>query len=118
MPMPLNWKGVFPAITTPFRQDGSVDHDFLLKHGKWMLDSGCHGLIPCGSLGEGATLTFEEKVAVLKTCVQACGDRPVIPGIAALSTAEAIRFAKTAEEVGCKGIMVLPPYAYSTDWHE
>jgi 4-hydroxy-tetrahydrodipicolinate synthase len=69
-------------------------------------------------LGEGATLSFEEKVAVLETCVDACGGKPVIPGVAALSTHEAIRFAKKAEEVGCRGLMVLPPYAYSTDWRE
>src|ERR1043165_5811691 len=74
--MPLDWTGVFPAITTPFFQDGSVDHPFLATHTKWMLDAGCHGLVPCGSLGEGATLTFDEKVAVLKTCVEACGDKP------------------------------------------
>src|SRR5579862_1651598 len=116
--MPLNWSGVFPAITTPFREDGSIDHSFLVKHATWMLDAGCHGLIPCGSLGEGATLSFEEKVAVMKTCVDAAGDLPVIPGIAALSTAEAIRLAKAAEGNGCKGLMVLPPYAYSTDWRE
>lgn len=116
--MPLNWSGVFPAITTPFDENGSVDHDFLAKHARWMYDAGCHGLIPCGSLGEGATLTLEEKTQVLSTCVNAREDLPVIPGIAALSTAEAIRFAKIAEDQGCKGLMVLPPYAYSTDWRE
>jgi 1-pyrroline-4-hydroxy-2-carboxylate deaminase len=116
--MPLDWTGVFPAITTPFRDDGSVDHEFLAKHTEWMLGAGCHGLVPCGSLGEGATLNFDEKVAVLKTCVEASGDKPVIPGVAALSTQEAVKFARTAEEVGCRGLMVLPPYAYSTDWRE
>lgn len=116
--MPLNWSGVFPAITTPFREDGSLDHNFLHRHGNWMLSAGCHGLIPCGSLGEGATLSFEEKVAVMKTCVEAAGDKPVIPGIAALSTSDAVKLAKAAADVGCRGLMVLPPYAYSTDWRE
>lgn len=114
----MNWSGVFPAITTPFRDDGSVDHDFLAKHARWMIDAGCHGLIPCGSLGEGSTLSFDEKVAVMKTCVEAARDKPVIPGIAALSTADAVRLAKSAEAAGCRGLMVLPPYAYSTDWRE
>src|ERR1044072_342401 len=116
--MPLNWSGVFPAITTPFRESGEVDHEFLAKHAKWMLDAGCHGLIHCGSLGQGGPLTFEEKVDVLKTCVAASGEKPVLPGVAALATADAVRFAQIAEDVGCKGLMVLPPYAYSTDWHE
>ncbi len=115
----LNFTGVFPAITTPFLADGSVDHDFLKKHVTWLIDEGNHGIVPCGSLGEGATLTFAEKVAVLESCVAAVGDRvPIIPGIAALSTADAITFARTAESVGCRGLMVLPPYAYSTDWRE
>jgi len=114
----MNWAGVFPAITTPFREDGSIDHNFLHRHANWMLGAGCHGLIPCGSLGEGSTLSFDEKVAVMKTCVEASGGKPVIPGIAALSTAEAIKLAKAAEANGCAGLMVLPPYAYSTDWRE
>ncbi|MFI5385414.1 MAG: dihydrodipicolinate synthase family protein [Fimbriimonadales bacterium] len=116
--MSLHWSGVFPAITTPFREDGSVDHNFLHRHGNWMLGAGCHGLIPCGSLGEGATLSFDEKIAVIKTCVESAGDKPVIPGIAALSTADAVKLAKSAEDLGCRGLMVLPPYAYSTDWRE
>src|SRR5579862_3166505 len=111
--MPLNWTGVFPAITTPFRDDGLIDHNFLHRHANWMLGAGCHGLIPCGSLGEGSTLSFDEKVAVMKTCVEAADGKPVIPGIAALSTPEAVKLARAAEDHGCRGLMVLPPYAYS-----
>lgn len=116
--MPIDWAGVFPAITTPFHENGSIDFDFLASHAAGMLAEGCHGLIPCGSLGESATLTFEEKIQILRTCVDAAGTRPVIPGIAALSTAEAIRLARAAEQLGCRGLMILPPYAYSTDWRE
>lgn len=116
--MPLNWRGVFPAITTPFREDGSIDHNFLHRHTNWMLGAGCHGIVPCGSLGEGATMSFDEKVAVMKTCFDASAGKPVIPGIAALSTREAVNLAKAAEDNGCRGLMVLPPYAYSTDWRE
>lgn len=115
----VNFTGVFPAITTPFLENGLVDHDFLKQHVTWLIDEGNHGIVPCGSLGEGATLSFDEKVAVMASCVAAVGDRvPIIPGIAALSTAEAVKLAQTAQEVGCKGLMVLPPYAYSTDWRE
>jgi 4-hydroxy-tetrahydrodipicolinate synthase len=110
--------GVIPAITTPFRPDGSVDHATLAAHARWMLAAGCTGLVPCGSLGEGATLDFEEKLAVIATCVQAAEGRPVIPGIAALATAEAARLARAAEAAGAQGLMVLPPYVYVGDWPE
>jgi len=110
---------VIPAITTPFKKDLSVDHAFLAEHAAWMVDEGCIGVVPGGSLGEAATLTFEEKVAVVRTLVGAVGERaPVIPGGAALATAEAVRFAQAVEAEGARGLMVLPPYVYSTGWRE
>lgn len=113
------WRGVIPAITTPFTASGEVDHDFLARHAVQMIDAGCTGIVALGSLGEVATLTFDEKLAVLRTLVRALGDRaPVIPGVAALSTAEAVKFAREAQAIGCRGLMVLPPYVYSSDWHE
>ncbi len=113
------WRGVIPAITTPFAADGQVDHAFLAKHANQLIDAGCTGIVPLGSLGEAATLTFEEKVEIIRTLVKALNGRaPVIPGIAALSTAEAVRLAKEAKALGCSGLMVLPPYVYSTDWRE
>jgi 1-pyrroline-4-hydroxy-2-carboxylate deaminase len=112
----MKWQGVIPAITTPFREDLSVDHDFLAKHAAWMIDQGCSGLVALGSLGEGATLEFDEKVAVLQTCLRT--KAPVVASISALSTQAAVRMANKAEEIGCSGLMVLPPYVYSTDWRE
>jgi dihydrodipicolinate synthase/N-acetylneuraminate lyase len=117
--MHLDWTGVIPAITTPFTADLAVDHAFLAEHARWMVDAGCTGVVPIGSLGEGATLSADEKRDVLRTCVRAVGDRvPVIPGIAALSTAEAVRLARVAQDAGCAGLMVLPPYVYSSDTRE
>ena len=113
------WHGVLPAITTPFTADGQVDHAFLAKHAVQMMDAGCKGIVPLGSLGEAATLSFDEKTAILRTLVKALDGRgPVIPGIAALSTDEAVRLAKEAKAIGCSALMVLPPYVYSTDWRE
>lgn len=113
------WHGVIPAITTPFTADGQVDHAFLAEHARTMIDAGCTGIVPLGSLGEAATLSFEEKLAIMRTLVKALDGRaPVIPGIAALSTDEAVRLAKEAKAIGCGGLMVLPPYVYSTDWRE
>jgi 4-hydroxy-tetrahydrodipicolinate synthase len=117
--MKMLWKGVIPAITTPFDEQLKVDHPALSKHCAWMIDSGCTGVVGLGSLGEGATLAAAEKAEVLKTCVAALGARaPVVAGISALSTAEAVTLAKTAEEAGCSGLMVLPPYVYLGDWRE
>ena len=117
--MNVNWRGVIPAITTPFNTDGSIDHEFFAAHCRWLVDAGCIGIVPLGSLGEGATLGLGEKTALLETALGAVGDRvPIIPGIAALATAEAVQLAQTAAELGCSGLMVLPPYVYSTDWRE
>ena len=115
----MNWKGVIPAITTNLNADLTVDHAALAKHGRWMIDSGCTGLVLCGSLGEAATLTFDEKIAIVRTCVAAVGARaPVVLGIASLSTSEAVAMAKAAEQAGSEGMMVLPPSVSSSDWPE
>lgn len=111
------WRGVLPAITTPFDENLVVDHVFLTRHVQWLVENGCIGLVALGSLGEAATLTFDEKVAILKSCVAAV-DVPVVAGVSALSTAEAVALAQEAEMVGCKGLMVLPPYVYKGDWRE
>ena len=117
--MPSFWQGVLPAITTPFLDDGSVDHVFLARHVGQMLRAGCTGIVPLGSLGETATLSLDEKIAVLKTVIKAVDGRgAVVPGVAALATADAVQFAETAQALGCDGLMVLPPYVYSTDWRE
>ena len=117
--MKMQWQGVIPAMTTPFDEKLNVDHAALAKHCTWMIDSGCTGVVALGSLGEGGTLALDEKVQVLKTCVQAVAGRaPVVAGVSALSTAEAVTFAKSAETAGCSGLMVLPPYVYLGDWRE
>ncbi len=115
----MKWQGVIPAQTTPFRDDYSIDHGFLAKHAAWMIDGGCSGIVALGSLGEGATLTWPEKLAVLKTLRGALGDaRPLVAGISSLATKEAVELARAAADAGCAALMVLPPYVYSTDWRE
>ncbi len=73
-----------------------------------------------GSLGEGATLEHDEKLAILKTAVKASKAKgtPVVAAISALSTRNAVQLAKEAEKAGCSGLMVLPPYVYTSDWRE
>jgi 4-hydroxy-tetrahydrodipicolinate synthase len=115
----MNWKGVIPAITTNLAADLTVDHAALAVHCRWMIDSGCTGLVVGGSLGEAATLSFEEKITIVRTSVAAVAGRaPVVLGIASLSTLEAVALAKAAEQAGAQGLMVLPPYVYSSDWRE
>ena len=115
----MNWKGVMPAITTCFSEDLHVDHDFVGAHCRWLLDNGCTGIVALGSLGEGATLSFDEKLDILRTCVGAVHGRgPVVASISALTTAEAVDLAKAATDIGCDGLMVLPPYVYKGDWRE
>ena len=116
--MSIQWKGVMPATLTQFNADLSIDHALMAQHGKWLIEHGCSAIVVHGSLGEGATLSFEEKVALQKTYVDALPGTPIIPGIAALSTKEAVDLAKAAKDNGCRGLMVLPPYLYSSDWRE
>jgi len=113
------WKGVMPAMTTAFKSDFSLDHQSISKRAKWMIESGCTGLVLLGSLGEAAALSFAEKKDVLETVRKAVGPKvPVVAAISGLSTAETVALAEMAAEVGCDGLMVLPPYVYRGDWRE
>ena len=115
----MKWYGVMPAMTTCLDGDLKVDHAFMNRHAQWLLDKGCTGIVLLGSLGQGATLTFEEKEAILRNMTAAIGDRaPVVAAISALSTEESVALAKAAEQAGCSGLMVLPPYVYCGDWRE
>lgn len=115
----MQWNGVMPAMTTCFDQHLQVDHAFMAKHANWMIDNGCTGLVMLGSLGEAATLTAEEKIAILSNMVKTADNRvPVVAAISSLSTAESVHLAKAANDAGCSGLMVLPPYVYKGDWRE
>ena len=114
----MKWYGVMPAITTCFDEDLHVDHNFMTRHVEWLLGNGCAGIIALGSLGEAATLTVAEKEAILRNVHAAAKQAPVVAAISALSTDEAVALAKSAEQAGCSGLMVLPPYVYRGDWPE
>jgi len=115
----MNWNGVLPAITTCFDTQLQVDHEFVGRHARRLLEAGCTGIVALGSLGEAATLTTEEKAAILATLRREMGGRaPLVAGISALSTGEAVELAQAAERAGCAGLMVLPPYVYAGDWRE
>lgn len=113
------WAGVFTAITTPFDKSLAVDHAFLAEHANWLVSSGCTGIVALGSLGEAATLQFEEKIQIVSTLRKALPKHvPVIAGIAGLATAECVSLAQRVRDAGGDGLMVLPPYVYRGDWRE
>jgi len=115
----MKWQGVMPAITTPFREDLSVDAELLVNQIDALVAAGCTGVVALGSLGEGGSLSFDEKKAVLRLCREALrGRAPLVAGVAALATADAVRIAELGVESGCEGLMVLPPYVYRGDRRE
>jgi 4-hydroxy-tetrahydrodipicolinate synthase len=115
----MQWKGVMPAMTTAFDADLNVEHTFIAQHARWLVENGCTGLVCLGSLGEAATLQFDEKIGVLSTVAAAVAGRvPVVAAISSLSTAEAVALAQAAARAGVQGLMILPPYVYKGDWRE
>src|SRR4051812_15319589 len=118
-PMPHPWSGVFPALTTQFHPDQSLDLDATQRHVEVLLDSGVAGLIMLGSLGENVPLEPQEKRAVMETTIRAARGRvPVLSGVAETSTAGAIRYVKEMEKLGADGVMVLPAMVYKSDPRE
>jgi 4-hydroxy-tetrahydrodipicolinate synthase len=108
-----------PAITTAFDENLNVDHGFVTRHAQWLVGNGCSGIVCLGSLGEAATLGFDEKIAIVRTLVDAVSPAvPVVAAVSALSTAEAVRIAQGAANEGAQGLMILPPYVYQGDWRE
>ncbi|GAA3447426.1 dihydrodipicolinate synthase family protein [Planomonospora venezuelensis] len=109
------WHGVMVATALPLDGDLSVDYDAYAEHCRWLVDSGCDGVVPNGSLGEYQTLSPEERAEVVRVAVAAVGGDRVMPGIAAYGALEARRWAEQAREAGCRAVMLLPPNAYRAD---
>ncbi len=107
--MKAQWKGVFPALTTQFHNDQSLDLDSTAKHLNTLIESGIHGVILLGSVGENTALEYQEKLTVLRELRRAVAGRiPVLSGVAEYTTALACRYARDAEKIGLDGLMVLP----------
>ncbi|MFG2212170.1 dihydrodipicolinate synthase family protein [Streptomyces sp. NPDC048638] len=110
------WRGIMVATALPLRSDLSVDHDAYAAHVRRLLDHGCDGVVPNGSLGEYQTLTDAERAQVVHTAVAAAGDGArVMPGVSAYGSGEARRWAEQAAEAGCGSVLLLPPNAYRAD---
>jgi len=117
--MAVQWKGVYPAITTPFTKDDKLDFPLFEKNLKAQLDAGVEGVILGGTLGEASVLSNEEKFDLVKFTVEkVAGKIPVIMNIAEGSTREAVKLANEAEKYGATGLMLLPPMRYRSDHRE
>lgn len=117
--MQTHWQGVFPAVTTQFREDQSLDLDATARHVEALMTSGVSGLIMCGSLGENQALDPAEKRRVLELAVRAARGRvPVLSGVAESSTAAACRYVADCEQLGASGFMIMPAMTYRADTRE
>jgi dihydrodipicolinate synthase/N-acetylneuraminate lyase len=115
----MQWKGVMPAMTTPFDESLQIDWPFVDRHARWLEQNGCTGIVCLGSLGEAATLEFDEKINIVRKVVAAVSSSvPVVGAVSALSTEEAVRLAGALADSGARGLMILPPYVYRGDWRE
>lgn len=110
------WHGVLTATALPYSAAGSVDWDAFADHVAWQAASGCHGVVPNGSLGEYQVLTAEERAKVVEVAVAASPQGfTVMPGVAAYGALEARRWAEQAQNAGAQCVMLLPPNAYRAD---
>ncbi|MDP4264475.1 MAG: dihydrodipicolinate synthase family protein [Bacteroidota bacterium] len=117
--MGIQWKGVFPAITTKFTKREILDIDLFSKNIQAQIAAGVDGLVVGGTLGEASVLTLEEKEILIKTALDiASGKIPVVLNIAEGATAEAVKQAELADKWGAKGLMLLPPMRYRSDDRE
>ncbi|HXD79830.1 MAG TPA: dihydrodipicolinate synthase family protein [Puia sp.] len=115
--MSLNWNGVYPALTTKFTREETLDLDAFGSNLRAQVHAGVSGVIIGGSLGEASTLALEEKETLVKFCTDNA-DIPVLLNIAEGTTREAVRQAELAARWGAGGIMLLPPMRYKSDHRE
>lgn len=112
----VNWKGVYPAVLTPFKENDSIDFDMFKINIDTQLDAGIDGIVLAGSLGEASTLLNNEKVDLLVYTKELVQDKvPVIMNICEQSTKGAVQAAREAEDAGADGLMLLPPMRYKAD---
>jgi 4-hydroxy-tetrahydrodipicolinate synthase len=105
------FRGVYPAMTTPFHEDGSIDFETLREDARRLADAGVDGLVPVGSTGESATLSHDEHIEVVEAVVDAVGDDvPVIAGSGSNHTAEALSLSRRSAEAGADALLLISPY--------
>jgi len=117
--MTVSWRGVFPAVTTQFRDDQSLDLEATARHLEALIQAGIHGVVLLGSVGENTALEYNEKLEVVREMLGVVRGRiPVLTGVAEYTTALACRYARDVERLGIGGLMVLPGMVYKSDERE
>lgn len=115
----IGWAGPMPALTTPFRSDGTVDDAGFAANLDRLLNAGATGSVVAGCTGEFWALSLDEKAALARLAVEATAGRgPVILGAAAVTPSEVLEIAHAAKEAGCDGVLVTPPYFVRVNEHE
>lgn len=105
--------GIYAAVLTPFDDDGSPDSGALALHCRWLLRNGCDGLSVLGTTGEANSLTVSERVALLERLVSDGIPAPVLlPGTGCCALPDTIELTRRAVELGCAGVLMLPPFYY------
>jgi len=102
--------GVFPAMTTPFHADESIDFETLREHAQWLEARGVDGLVPMGTTGESATLSPDEHIQVIEAVVDVVDDVPVIAGSGSNNTREALELSERSADAGADGLLLISPY--------
>ena len=108
--MTISWRGTFTALVTPFQSDGSVDFGALERLITRQIEGGVEGIVPCGTTGESATLTNDEKLRVIEVSKKFSKDRLIIAGAGGNATDAVVRFAREAVEAGADALMSVVPY--------
>jgi dihydrodipicolinate synthase/N-acetylneuraminate lyase len=117
--MNVTWQGIFPAVTTQFNADQSLNLAATTDHIDKLVRAGVHGMIVLGTVGENCSLDYREKLDVLKAAIAQVGGRvPVLTGVAECTTALACRYAADAKKAGADGLMILPAMVYKSDPRE
>ncbi len=113
------FSGVIAPVLTPFGEDGAPDVDRFVEHCEWLLDDGCTGLAPFGTTSEGNSIGIDEKMELLEELVDADIDpKLLMPGTGSCSVADAIIMTEQAVELGCGGVLMLPPFYYKNPSEE
>lgn len=117
--MAIDWHGIYPAVTTQFHEDQSLDLEATQRGVARLVDDGVHGIVAMGTVGENCSLTMDEKRRLLGGLVEVTEGRvPLVAGVAEYTTALAAEYAGDAEALGADALMVLPGMVYKADAKE
>lgn len=114
-----NFSGVIAPVLTPFGEDGAPDLDRFVEHCEWLMEDGCTALAPFGTTSEGNSVGLDERMELLEELVDAGLDpKKLMPGTGACSVSDAIILTEHAVELGCGGVLMLPPFYYKNPSEE